>query len=139
MNIFKNSLFYFALVFGAGFALALIRIPLLVPRFGVRIAELIEMPIMLAVVYFAARWIVRRPHAPASFASRCAVGLIALMLLLLTEFTVVLGLQGSSIREAITQRDPVSGATYALSLVLFALMPVLVPRDDNRRQRESPP
>jgi hypothetical protein len=60
MNILKFSTMYFGAVFGAGFFLALIRIPLLVPRFGVRAAELIEMPIMLMVIYFAARWIVHR-------------------------------------------------------------------------------
>lgn len=33
---------YFAMVFAAGVLLALIRIPFLVPRLGVRMAELIE-------------------------------------------------------------------------------------------------
>jgi hypothetical protein len=128
MNLVKCALLYYALVFGAGFALALIRVPLLVPRFGVRIAELIEMPIMLLVIFFAARWIVQRMAAPATRATRLAVGLIALGLLLLTEFTFVLWLQGLSLREAIIHRDPVSGAAYALSLLVFAVMPLLVAR-----------
>ena len=60
MNIFPASLNYFAIVFGAGFLLALIRNPWLVPRFDVRTAELMEMPIMLVAIFFAARWIARR-------------------------------------------------------------------------------
>lgn len=131
LNRLKFAAWYFALVFIAGFALALIRIPLLVPRFGVRIAELIEMPIMLMMIFFAARWIVRRMPAPSTRAARLAVGLIALGLLLLTEFTFVLWLQGLSVREAIINRDPVSGAAYAVSLLVFAVMPLLVIRSPN--------
>lgn len=119
---------YYAIVFGAGFALALIRVPLLVPHFGVRTAELMEMPIMLAVIFFAARWIVRTKLVGATHAARIGVGMIALSLLLLTEFTVVLWLQGLSLREAVLNRDPVSGTAYALSLALFALMPWLIAR-----------
>lgn len=127
----KSAVLYFAIVFGAGFLLALIRIPWLVPRFGARIAELIEMPIMLLVIFFAARWMVRHRLAAATKATRLAVGVIALSLLLLTEFSLVLWLQGLSLHEAIAQRDPVSGAAYALSLVVFALMPLLVARGAN--------
>jgi hypothetical protein len=126
MNILKFSTMYFGAVFGAGFFLALIRIPLLVPRFGVRAAELIEMPIMLVVIYFAARWIVHRAAAPPSTATRFGVGLLALALLLITEFTLVLWLQGLTPTQAIANRDPISGTVYTLSLVIFALMPLLV-------------
>jgi hypothetical protein len=128
MRIFKSTLMYFTLVFGTGFLLALIRIPLLVPKFGVRAAELMEMPIMLLVIYFAARWIVRRQTPPPSPAARFAIGLLALALLLCTEFSVVLWLQGLTIAQAIANRDPVSGSAYALSLALFAAMPLLVAR-----------
>lgn len=138
-NIFRNALLYFALVFGAGFLLALIRIPLLVPRLGVRAAELIEMPIMLAVIFFAARWMVRRSPQLATHAARLEVGCIALGLLLLTEFSVVLWLQGFSVRDAIASRDPVSGAAYALSLMVFALMPLLITRDNTAKRKEPLP
>ncbi len=128
MTILHSSLRYFAIVFGAGFLLGMVRIPWLVPKFGVRVAELIEMPIMLAVIYFAARWIVRRPSAPPAPAARLAVGLVALALLLLMEFTLVPWLQGMTIAQAITSRDPVSGSAYVLCLALFAAMPWLASR-----------
>ena len=54
----KAGLAYFALVFGAGFVLGSIRVPFLVPRFGERVAELIEMPIMFVVILVSARFIV---------------------------------------------------------------------------------
>ena len=60
MQILKAGALYFALVFGAGFVLGAIRILWIVPRFGTRIAELMETPIMFVVTILAARWIVRR-------------------------------------------------------------------------------
>ena len=54
MPTLKAALLYFLTVFGAGFLLGPIRIFLLVPKIGVRAAELIEMPIMLTAIYFAA-------------------------------------------------------------------------------------
>ena len=42
----KAGIAYFALVFGAGFVLGMIRVPFLVPRLGERVAELVEMPFM---------------------------------------------------------------------------------------------
>jgi len=53
-------------------------------------------------------------------------GLVALILLLFMEFSVVLGLQGLSIREYLAGRDPVAGAVYVVMLIVFALMPWLI-------------
>ena len=67
MRILKAGLTYFLLVFGAGFALAFIRIPFLVPAFGVRTAELMETPVILAVIAWASRRLVRHhqnSHVP---------------------------------------------------------------------------
>src|SRR6266568_2567201 len=67
MQILKGGVLYFALVFGAGFMLGTIRTLWVVPRFGTRIAELMEMPIMLIVTIVAARWIALHlavPFAP---------------------------------------------------------------------------
>ena len=50
MRYLKAAAIYFALVFGAGCVLGPVRILWLVPRVGTRAAELIEMPIMLAVI-----------------------------------------------------------------------------------------
>ena len=90
---------YFALVFGAGFVLGPIRILWAVPRFGTRMAELLETPIMFVVILVAARWVVRRFALPPGLTSRLGMGCVALGLLLAAEFTLVLWLQGLSIRE----------------------------------------
>ena len=73
MQILKASLLYFALVFGVGFVLRAIRILWVVPRFGTRMAELLETPIMFVVTIVAARWIVRRLAVPSTPSSRLPV------------------------------------------------------------------
>lgn len=122
MCLFRAALVYFALVFGAGFALGLVRVPFLVPRFGERVAELLELPVMVVVIVVVARWRQRRTGELSS-RQQLAVGGIALSLMLLAEFGLALALLGRSPVEAVCQRDPVSGTVYYAALVLFALMP----------------
>jgi hypothetical protein len=128
MKILKAGVLYFVAVFGAGFVLGPIRILWAVPRFGTRLAELMEMPVMLMVIIGAARWISRRLVLPPAPAGRLGMGCIALGLLLIAEFTLVLRLRGLSISDYFAGRDPVSGTAYCILLVVFALMPIFVGR-----------
>lgn len=128
IKILKAGLLYFTLVFGLGFILGFIRVLWVVPRFGTRMAELMEIPIMIAVIIIAARWIVRHYEVPFTLASRLGMGCLALCLLLVVEFTLVLWLQGLSLSEYFASRDIVSGTAYYLSLGVFAIMPLGVAR-----------
>jgi hypothetical protein len=127
------GLAYFALVFGAGFALGAVRVPLLVPRLGVRLAELIEMPLMFVAIVLAARFVIRRFDVPATASARLAMGGLAWVLLVAAELVLAALLQGVSPRDYVLGRDPVSGSVYLAMLVLFAAMPFLLAR----RQRAS--
>jgi hypothetical protein len=128
MKALKAGMLYFALVFSAGFVLGPIRILWVVPRFGERMAELMEAPIMFVVVLAAARWLVKRLVLPSSLASRLSMGFVGLGLLLIVEFTLVLWLRGLSISDYLANRDPVSGTVYYLMLGVFAVVPVFVGR-----------
>jgi len=128
MSILKAGALYFALVFGAGFVLGTVRTVWVVPRFGTRMAELMETPIMLVVTMVAARWIVRRLAVPSVPSSRLGMGFVALGLMLVAEFGFVLRLRGLSIREYLASRDPVSQTVYYLMLGMFAIMPFLIAR-----------
>jgi len=128
-QILKAGALYFALAFGAGFALGTIRVLWVAPQFGTRIAELMEAPFMLIVTIASARWIVRRLAVPPETYSRLGMGIIALGLLLTLEFTLVLWLRGLTIREYFANQDPVSGTVYYVMLGLFAVMPLLVDRN----------
>jgi hypothetical protein len=128
MQIVKVGVLYFALAFGAGVLLGTIRVLWLVPRIGIRMAELMEAPIMFVVTVLAARWGVRFIAIPATASKRLAVGCVALALLLTAEFTVVLWLQGLTISRYLAGRDQVAGTVYVVMLGVFALMPLLVAR-----------
>ena len=128
MRTLQAGLLYFFLVFGAGFVLGPIRLLWIVPRVGSRIAELIESPIMLLVIVFAARWVVRRLAVPPAFPIRLGMGCFALGLMLAAEFGFVLQLRGLSIEAYLASRDPVAGTLYYAMLVLLALMPLLMAR-----------
>ncbi|MEQ1515800.1 MAG: hypothetical protein ABL931_04835 [Usitatibacteraceae bacterium] len=126
MRNVKAALAYFALVFGAGFMLGMIRVPFLVPRVGERIAELIEMPIMFVVIIYAARFVVKRFALPASVPPRLTTGLLALGFALLAELLLAVRLQDRSLGEYLASRDPVSGSVFLAMLGLMALMPLIL-------------
>ncbi len=70
MQILKAGVLYFAVVFGAGFILRPIRILWVAPRLGSRMAELLEMSIMLLIAIVAARLIVLKLAVPFTLSSR---------------------------------------------------------------------
>jgi len=132
MRTLKAGLLYFALVFGAGFMLGIPRVLWLAPKLGARAAELIESPIMLVVIIFAAGWVVRRMSLPPTVAARLGPGLVALGLLLAAEFTVVLKVRRLTLAQYVAGRDPVAGTVYFLLLMVFAVMPLMVARTGAR-------
>lgn len=115
---------YFLLVFGAGFVLGPVRVLWLVPRVGPRWAELLELPVMVAVMVWASRWTTAR-FAVRPGPTGLVMGVAALGLVLLAEFSLVLRLRGLSLAEYFATRDPVAAAAYYGSLVLYGLLPYL--------------
>jgi hypothetical protein len=89
----------------------------------VRLAELMEFPVMLVVIVLAARWLVRIFQLTVH---TLLVGFLALGLMIAFEFTLVLWLRGLTISEYLRERDPVSGVVYYLMLLVFAAMPFLM-------------
>lgn len=124
----KAGITYFALVFGAGFALGMIRVPFLVPRLGERVAELIEMPFMFVAIVVSARFIIRRFSLPANVLARLGAGFLALGLLVAAEVLLAVALQDRTLGEYVASRDPVSGIVYLAMLALFAVMPLVLAR-----------
>lgn len=135
MKLLTSSAVYFAIVFGAGFVFGTVRVMWLVPTVGVRVAELTELPLMLAVVFVAAGWVNRRFLAERDQSSRLIVGVTALVLLVLAELIFGVMFLDLTAKDAFLTRDPVSGTGYYLSLCVFALMPWFL----NRIGRHSEP
>lgn len=136
-RLLRSAFAYFAVVFACGFVLGSIRVPFLAPRLGVRTAELLEMPIMLVVIVLAARWVARRCRVAPTVHDRLWMGIGALVLLLVMEFSLVLALQGLTIRQYLATRDPVAAGVYGLMLVAFAAMPLILARIRSRGARSA--
>ena len=94
-------------------------------------AELLEAPVMLLVSVFAARWTVRRLGVASKLLSRLGMGCIALVFMLVAEFTLVLWVRGVSLQQYFAERDPVAGTVYYATLGVFAVMPLVVERRAN--------
>jgi hypothetical protein len=120
---------YFAVVFGTGAVLGTLRVLWLAPALGARAAELLELPVMIAVAAATARWIVRRMALATG--ERLAMGTCAFLLVLACEFTVVLAARGLTLERYFTSLDPVSGTAYYLALMLFMVLPLwFEPREE---------
>ena len=117
---------YFAVVITAGFALGAVRVIWVVPIVGMRAAELLELPLMLAVMALAARALVRRLRLEPTVSARLGMGLIALALVVACELALVLRLRDMSMRSYFTDVDPVSAAAYYGALLIFAALPLFI-------------
>lgn len=127
-RLIQSAVIYYAIVFAIAFALGVFRTLLVEPKLGVRMAELVEMPAMLAVIGFTALRLFGMSDARQPTIELGCIGLLALTLMLSTEVILVLNLRGISIVEYVKGRDPVSGAVYILLLLIFAAMPWIVGR-----------
>lgn len=128
MKSLKAGAIYFALVFGAGFVLGVVRVIWIVPRLGIRTAELLEAPFMLLIIILAARWVVRNLALQTVPKVRLGAGFVALSFLLFAELTIVLGVRHLTLAQYLAGRDIVAGIVYAVMLLVFAAMPLLVVR-----------
>jgi hypothetical protein len=119
----RAALVYFAIVLGTGFVLGVFRVPVLVPRIGERWAELAEMPVMAAVIFFAAGYVLRRFPEICSRGRSLVVGFLALALSVAAELGLAVLLQNQTLAEFIRSRDKISGSVYIGLLLVFAVMP----------------
>jgi hypothetical protein len=123
----RAALRYFVVVFGVAFLMGVVRQLWVVPRLGSRTAELLELPLIIALSFVTSRWILRQ-HPRASNGFRLGMGSIALLLMLTAEFGFVLALRGMTIADYMASRDAVSGPAYYLALLVFGAMPLLTGR-----------
>ena len=131
-KIASAALAYFLLVFGTGFVLGVVRTLWLVPRIGVRDAELAEMPVMLAASWAEALWVTRRFALQPSLSTRLGTGILALALTLCAELSLTYWLRGFTLSQYLASRDPISGTAYVVTLTAFAAMPSLVGRSSRQ-------
>ena len=84
----KAGAAYFGAVFLVAFMFGIFRVLVLVPRLGAVTAVLLETPLILAVSWFASRWISMRLGVAQNLASRAVMGGAAFVLLMIVELGV---------------------------------------------------
>ena len=125
LRAFAAGVTYFAVVFGAGFALGTVRVLLLVPQLGELLATLIELPIMLAISWIACAKIIARFEVPPRIPARLTMGAVAFALLMLAELTLSLTLFGRSLGEFAQALSTPYGMIGLSGQVLFGLIPII--------------
>jgi ABC-type uncharacterized transport system permease subunit len=123
--VFLAGAAYFAIVFGAGFLMGMLRILLVAPNLGEITAILLELPIMLAVAWFVCGWVLSKFNVPQKTFDRLVMGTFALFLLLIAEAVLSVGLSGRSLQQHLlsyAQAGPLIGLVAQL---LYAGFPVI--------------
>lgn len=87
LRAFLAGVLFFALVFLAGFALGMLREIILRAFIGPDAARLLELPVMIAISWFAARAVMHR-FGPFTRNAAFDIGLLAFLLLQLAEFVL---------------------------------------------------
>jgi len=126
VQVLKAGTIYFLVVVGTEFVLEVIHLQVVALHVGERLAEMLEIPNVLLATIIGARWIVDRFTLPPLPGIRLGVGLVALMLLLIAEGTVILPLHGLTVREYFATRDSVVGVAPLGALGVLTVMPFLV-------------
>ena len=121
----KAGLLYFLVVFVAGCALGALRILVVAPHIGELWATLIEVPIILAVSWFAASWAVRMFLLWDEPDPRFLMGAVALALLLVAELLLSILALHRSVEEHFMAYLSLPGAIGLAAQLLYALIPAI--------------
>ncbi len=122
MRIVSAAIVYWAVVFALGFVLGSIRVLWVIPLVGLMPATMLELPIILAVSWFAAGWLVRR-FGVTSGGEALSVGALAFVILMGAECALASALIGQTPAQwlaGLTQPHALLGLAGQAA---FALMP----------------
>jgi len=118
---------YWAMVFALGFVLGTLRVLWLAPALGLVAATVIELPVMLAASWWAARWLLRR-FAIRTGGAALAMGALAFVLLMAAELALGVAAFGQTPAQWLAGLAEPQGALGLAGQVVFALMPWLAVR-----------
>jgi hypothetical protein len=117
---------YFLLVFACGTATGVVREFEVTPRTGLTLALWIELPVMIAASFVAARFVVRRFGVKDDLQDRLSLGLRGFALLVLAEEIMSWTLRGVSIFTFWAHFSALAALANFAGLLLFMLMPLLI-------------
>ena len=121
--ILKPALAYFAVVFAAAFAFGVLRVTLIAPAVGALTAVTLEVPLILALSWLVAGWVLRRWTL--SVGQALGMGGLAFLILMLAEFALAFTLSGQTPPDYAATFATAPGALGLAGQIGFALMPAL--------------
>lgn len=125
-RIVHSALIYWGIVFALGFALGTVRVLVVIPRLGSEtLAVALELPLMLAGSWIAARWLIRR-KGPFTTVERALLGGLAFAILMVAEAALAGILFGETLSAWIASLTTLPGLLGLSGQVVFAAMPLLV-------------
>lgn len=125
LNGTKAAFAYFAAVFLAGFAFGTLRLLVLVPHVGDRLAVLIELPFMLTVSWLVSRSVVERLAVSPALSPRLTMGGGAFALLMAVEAGLAMFAFGRTFAEHIDSLLTAAGLLGLAGQAVFASIPVI--------------
>ena len=132
MTVVRAGISYFLVTFAAAFLFGTFRQLVLVPAIGVTYAVLIEMPVILSIAYFVARWINEKFNRATTFLQRLAIGVIGFTCLMFSEAGLSSLFRGWTFDKWLGHFATPDGAISLVMFVLFAFIPVLAGRPPRR-------
>ena len=118
------ALVYFAVMLAAGFVLGTLRVLILVPHLGELAAVTLEVPVMLALSWLAAGWVLRRWPVTGT-GLRLAMGAIAFLMLMVAEAVLTVLLFGRPLASMPDAILTLPGLVGLAGQIGFALVPAL--------------
>lgn len=119
---------YFAIAFAAGFVLGAVRVLALAPSIGELAATACELPLMLAVSWFAASFTARRLGVSDAAPDRLIMGGLAFFLLIGAEVVLASVAFDRTISMQVAAWKQPAGALGLLGQVAFAAIPFVQAR-----------
>lgn len=130
-QVLKAGAVYFLIAVGAEFVLEVIRLQLVALHVSERLADILEIPNVLLATVIGSRWVVDRFTLPPLPGIRLGVGLVALVLMLISEWTVIQALQSLSVEGYVAGQDAAVEPIPVGALGVLTVMPFLSGIDGN--------
>lgn len=136
-GVAKIAAVYFGVVFAAAFVLGLVRVLLIEPRIGLRAATLMEIPLLLFIIFAAARWLVRGRASPLTSAQCLAASVLAALSVVTVDVAAGVFLRSMAVSEVLLHGDPVAAGAYYLAIIIFAAALWIVKKAGNSRSFDA--
>jgi len=126
VQVLQAGATYFLVVVGAECVLEIIRLQVVALHVSEKLAEMLEIPNVLLATIIGGRWVVDRFTLPPLPGIRLGVGLVALCLVLISEWTVMQALQSLSVEGYVAIQDAAVEPIPIGALGVLTVMPFLV-------------